>query len=328
MKYYYKPECDLSTKSFLVTGGAGFIGSNLAHFLVLNGAKKVKVLDDLSTGSIENLKQLLSNPFFEFIKGSITNYDDCINASTGVDIVFHQAALGSVPRSINDPIATNNVNISGFLNMLNASKNANVNRFVFASSSSVYGDDISMPKVENITGSLLSPYAVTKKANELYADVFYKVYGLESIGLRYFNVFGPMQNIKGPYAAVIPLFIIDLLNKRSPNIFGDGSTTRDFTYIENVIQANILAAFTSESEAINKVYNIGYGKTTSLNTLFETISKEINSSIKPNYLPQRKGDIKDSLANIDLAKRHLQYEPEIDINKGIKLTVEWYKTQI
>lgn len=325
MNYTYKPEFDITKSSFLITGGAGFIGSNIVEFLLLNNAKKVRVLDNLSTGYKSNIEQFLSNPAFEFLKGDIVNVQDCENAVHGIDFILHQAALGSVPRSINDPAATNAVNISGFLNMLIAAKNNKVKRFVYASSSSVYGDDKTMPKVEDITGNLLSPYAVTKKANELYADVFYKTYDLEVIGLRYFNVFGPRQNINGPYAAVIPIFITELLNGRSPSIFGDGTTTRDFTFIENVIQANLVAAFTENKQAINQVFNIAYGGTTSLNTLFSTIANKLHSDLKPEYKPERKGDIKDSFANIDKAKKLLGYEPTVEIGKGLELTVDWYK---
>lgn len=325
MKYNYKPDFDITKSNFLVTGGAGFIGSNLVEFLLQNNAQKVRVLDDLSTGYMINIDPFLSNPAFEFIKGSIVNIEDCEQAVKGIDIVLHQAALGSVPRSINDPVATNAVNVCGFLNMLNAAKNNQVKRFVFASSSSVYGDDKTMPKVESITGSLLSPYAVTKKTNELYADVFYKTYGLETIGLRYFNVFGQRQNINGPYAAVIPIFITELLKGKSPVIFGNGSTTRDFTYIENVIQANILAAFTTNEFAVNQIFNVAYGGTTSLNTLFNTIAEKLNTSLKPDYKPERKGDIRDSFANIDKAKNLLSYKPTVDISQGLELTVDWYK---
>ena len=319
MQYNYKPNFDITKSNFLITGGAGFIGSNLVDFLLQNNAQKVRVLDDLSTGYLANIEPYLNNPAFEFIKGSIVNPEDCELAVQGINIVLHQAALGSVPRSINDPAATNAVNVSGFLNMLNAAKNNKIQRFVYASSSSVYGDDKTMPKVENITGGLLSPYAVTKKTNELYADVFYKTYGLETIGLRYFNVFGPRQNVNGPYAAVIPIFITELLNKRSPAIFGDGTTTRDFTFIENVIQANLVAAFTENKNAINQVFNIAYGGTTSLNTLFNTIANKLNSVLNPIYKPERKGDIKDSFANIDKAKNLLGYAPTVEIGNGLEL---------
>lgn len=325
--FTFKLDSDIKNKSFLVTGGAGFIGSNLVNFLLKNNAKKVTVLDNFSTGYNENIEEFSDNPSFSLISGDITLFEDCNKATKDIDIVLHQAALGSVPRSIKDPITTNKNNIDGFLNMLHASVGNGVKRFVYASSSSVYGNDVTMPKKEDVTGALLSPYAVTKKANELYADVFYKTYGLEVIGLRYFNVFGPKQNINGPYAAVIPIFINELLNKRAPSIFGDGSTTRDFTYIENVIQANLLAALTENKEAINQVYNVAYGGTTSLNKLFEIIAENLNTEMRPQYHGERKGDIKDSFADISKAKNLLHYEPKIDIMEGLKITVEWYKNQ-
>ncbi len=328
MNFKYKPNFDITASSILITGGAGFIGSNIVDFLLQNNVKKVRVLDNLSTGYFSNINMHISNPAFEFMEGDIVNATDCEKAVQGMDIVLHQAALGSVPRSINNPAATNAVNVSGFLNMLTAAKDNRVKRFVYASSSSVYGNDKTMPKVEAITGDLLSPYAVTKKTNELYADVFYKTYGLEVIGLRYFNVFGPRQNVKGPYAAVIPIFITELLNNKAPSIFGDGTTTRDFTFIENVIQANLVAAFTTNKDAINQVFNIAYGGTTSLNTLFISIANNLQSAIKPNYQPERKGDIKDSFANIDKAKLLLNYKPTVEIEQGLALTVDWYKTNL
>lgn len=325
MKYKYKPTHNFSQKTFLVTGGAGFIGANLVEFLLHNRAGKVRVLDNLSTGYKSNLETFFADPAFEFIEGDITNYEDCLKATQGVDIVLHQAALGSVPRSIENPIATNAVNAGGFVNILFASHKNNVKRLVYASSSSVYGDDKTMPKVEEKTGNLLSPYAVSKKTNELYADVFYKTYGLEIIGLRYFNVFGPKQNINGPYAAVIPIFISKLLNNEAPTIFGNGETTRDFTFIENVIQANIVAGLTDNKEALNKVYNIAYGGTTSLNELYRLIAEKLNSNITPNYASERKGDIKDSFANISKAKDLLGFQPTVDLKEGVSKTVDWYK---
>jgi len=327
IKFTYTPSADISGSTFLVTGGAGFIGSNLVDFLLQNKASKVRVLDNLSTGYELNLEPFKNNPAFEFVKGDIVNAADCEAACEGMHYVLHQAALGSVPRSINDPLATNMTNVTGFLNMLNAARLNGVKRFVYASSSSVYGDDKTMPKVESITGSLLSPYAVSKKTNELYAEVFYKTYGLEVIGLRYFNVFGPRQNVNGPYAAVIPIFITQLLKGNAPSIFGDGSTTRDFTFIENVIQANLLAALTPNKEAVSKVFNIAYGGTTSLNTLFDGIARKLGSTLRPDYKPERKGDIKDSFANIEKAKNLLGYAPTIDIEKGLELTVSWYRQQ-
>lgn len=328
MDYNFKTDFNFKETTILITGGAGFIGSNLAEYFVLNGAKLVRVLDNLSSGYMSNINHLQKYTNFEFIKGDITIYEDCLIATKNVDIVLHQAALGSVPRSIKDPIASNLANVTGFLNMLYACVQQNVKRFVYASSSSVYGDDKTMPKVESITGGLLSPYAVTKKTNELYANVFYKTYGLQTIGLRYFNVFGPKQNINGPYAAVIPIFVTHLIKNESPTIFGDGTTTRDFTFIENVIQANVLAANTEENEAFGNIFNIAYGGTTALNTLFELIAQELQSDIKVTYAPERKGDIKDSFANIDKAKSLLQFSPKVDIKTGLKKTVQYYKQQL
>ncbi|MDI1355070.1 MAG: SDR family oxidoreductase [bacterium] len=324
MKFKYQLPEKIDHLSFLITGGAGFIGSNLIDFLLQNKAKRVRVLDNLSTGFEENIKEFISYSNFEFFNGDITIFDDCLNACEGIDIVFHEAALGSVPRSIVNPMATNNVNISGFVNMLFAANKHKVKRFVYASSSSVYGDDKNMPKQENLTGNLLSPYAVTKKANELYADIFARTYGMEVIGLRYFNVFGPKQNIVGPYAAVIPIFITQIIKKESPTIFGTGQTTRDFTFVEDIIQANILAGLTENEKALNQVYNVAYGSTTSLNNLFEYISERLGSKIKPIYSEERKGDIRDSFADINKAKSLLGYLPTTPITDGVKITVDWY----
>lgn len=318
---------DLSKYRFLVTGGAGFIGSNLAEYLLDNGASFVRVLDDLSTGYEENISELKGRKGFEFQKGDIRNYKDCLAACTGIDIVLHQAALGSVPRSINDPISSNAVNVDGFVNMLYAAKENKVKRFIYASSSSVYGDDTNMPKVEDKTGNLLSPYAVTKYTNELYAKNFSRVYGIQTIGMRYFNVFGPKQNIQGPYAAVIPIFITKLLNNESPGIYGDGNNTRDFTFIANVIKANICAAFADVKEDA-LVMNVAYGGTTSVNELFEEIAAILKSPIKATHLPERKGDIKDSFANIDRAKKLIGYSSVIDLKTGLQITVDWYKKQL
>jgi len=325
MEYNFKTDFNFSDSTVLITGGAGFIGSNLAEYFVLNKIKHVKVLDNLSTGYLSNIEHLQAHSNFEFIKGDISKFEDCLKATKDVDCVLHQAALGSVPRSINDPVATNLANVTGFLNMLHACVQNKVKRFVYASSSSVYGDDKTMPKLEDVTGNLLSPYAVTKKTNELYANVFYKTYGLQTIGLRYFNVFGPKQNIAGPYAAVIPIFITALINKKSPTIFGDGTTTRDFTFIENVIQANVLAANTINNKAFGSVFNIAYGGTTALITLFDYIAEELNSDIKVTFAPERKGDIKDSFANIEKAKTVLNFSPKVDIKEGLKRTVTFYK---
>ncbi|MCD6017956.1 MAG: hypothetical protein K0S53_1077 [Bacteroidetes bacterium] len=318
----------INGKQFLVTGGAGFIGSHLVAYLLNNGAKEVRVLDNLSTGFKENINEFESNPAFKFIEGDISNYDTCLNACRGIDGLFHNAALGSVSRSMADPMATNLANVSGFVNMLFAAKNQQVKRVIYASSSSVYGDDKSTEKQEHITGNLLSPYAVSKKTDELYADVFSRTYDMEIIGLRYFNVYGPKQNPNGQYAAVIPIFISSLLKDIQPSIFGDGSTSRDFTFINNVVYANVLAFATQNKEAVNQVYNVAYGASTSLNELFQLIKTNLNSTITPDYKPERKGDIKNSLANIDKAKRLLEYSPLVNLEEGLRLTMEWYKENL
>ncbi len=323
------PKIDsVKDKQFLVTGGAGFIGSNLVSYLLDNGAKQVRVLDNLSTGNKDNLKEHESNTAFQFILGDITDYHTCFEACKDIDGVFHNAALGSVSRSMQDPMATNQANVSGFVNVLFAAKNQGVKRVVYASSSSVYGDDKSIEKQEHITGNLLSPYAVSKKTDELYADVFSKSYDMEIIGLRYFNVFGPKQNPNGAYAAVIPIFISNLLKGNVPSIFGDGSTSRDFTFINNVVYANVLAFSTNNPQALNQVYNVAYGASTSLNKLFELIKMGLNSTLVPEYKAERKGDIKNSLANINKSKNLLNYEPLVDLETGLKLTIDWYKQHL
>lgn len=318
----------IQDKRFLVTGGAGFIGSHLTTYLLNNGAKEVRVLDNLSTGFKSNLSEHESNAAFTFIKGDITDYDTCFIACENIDGIFHNAALGSVSRSMQDPMSTNQANVSGFVNVLFAAKNQGVKRVVYASSSSVYGDDKSTEKQEHITGNLLSPYAVSKKTDELYADVFGRSYDMKIIGLRYFNVFGPKQNPNGAYAAVIPIFISNLLKGNTPSIFGDGTTSRDFTFINNVVYANLLAFSTSNSEAVNQTYNVAYGASTSLNQLFDLIKTNLNSTVSPDYKPERKGDIKNSLANISKAKNLLGYEPLVNLKDGMKLTIDWYKNNI
>ena len=317
---------DLSKYHFLVTGGAGFVGSHLVEYLLAHGAGRVRVLDNLSTGFMENLDALANHPHFEFIKGDIRHPDTCRQACAGMDIVFHEAALGSVPRSIHDPLTTNAVNIDGFLNMLVAAQENQVQRFVYAASSSTYGDSPQLPKVEENIGNPLSPYAVTKLVNELYASVFYKQYGLQTIGLRYFNIFGPRQSPQGEYAAVIPLFIEALLNDKAPAIFGDGETTRDFTYIENAVQANLRAAFADE-RAVNQVFNVAVGESTSLNRMFEILAQAANSQIKPVYKSERAGDIRNSLADISKAKQLLGYQPAVRIEEGLTTTLSWFKTR-
>jgi len=313
----------------LVTGGAGFIGSNLCEEL-LEASQEIVCLDNFSTGKFENIRHLLENKNFHLIVGDIRNLDDCRRAMEGVEYVLHEAALGSVPRSIKDPITTNEVNIAGFLNMLVAARDAKVKRFIYAASSSTYGDSESLPKVEEIIGKPLSPYAVTKYVNELYADVFSKTYGMECIGLRYFNVFGRRQDPDGAYAAVIPLFIKKLIRHESPVINGDGEYSRDFTYIKNVIQMNLLAMSTQNPEALNTVYNTAFGERTTLNQLAAYL-KEYLSEYDPEIAnveilhgSNRLGDIPHSLASIEKAKRLLNYNPRYSLQQGLKEAIHWY----
>lgn len=316
-------------EAVLVTGGAGFIGSNLCEALLEQGYKVV-CLDNFATGKKENIQHLLTNPDFELIVGDIRNLDDCHTAVIGIDFVLHEAALGSVPRSINDPITTNDVNSTGFLNMLVAARDANVKRFIYAASSSTYGDSETVPKVEDKIGKPLSPYAITKYVNELYADIFSSTYGLECIGLRYFNVFGRKQDPNGAYAAVIPKFVIQLMNYESPTINGDGNYSRDFTYIDNVIQMNMLAMCTQNPEAVNTVFNTAFGESTTLNELVANLKEFLSvydpkiTSIPIIYGPIRAGDIPHSLASIDKAKKMLGYQPGFSIKNGLKEAVKWY----
>jgi len=319
---------DLTEKKVLVTGGAGFIGSNLCEVL-LEKKNTVICLDNFATGKRENLTELLKNPNFTFIEGDIRNLEDCIKATTGVDYVLHQAALGSVPRSIKDPITSNDVNVGGFLNMLVACRDNGVRRFVYAASSSTYGDSKSMPKVEDVIGKPLSPYAVTKFVNELYADVFSKTYGLETIGLRYFNVFGRKQDPNGAYAAVIPKFVSQLMAGESPTINGDGNYSRDFTYIDNVIQANLLS-LVADKKAINTIYNVAFGDRNTLNDLMGYL-KEYLSAFSPKIAeiavehgPNRAGDIPHSHASVAKAKEFLKYDPQFSLQQGLKEAVKWY----
>ena len=320
---------ELSNKKILVTGGAGFIGSNLCEAL-LEKRNKVVCLDNFSTGKIENLEKLSKETNFTLIEGDIRKLDDCLKATKDIDFVLHQAALGSVPRSIKDPITSNDVNVSGFLNMLIAARDNGVKRFVFAASSSTYGDSESMPKVEDIIGKPLSPYAITKYVNELYADIFSKTYGLETIGLRYFNVFGRKQDPNGAYAAVIPKFVSQLMNGDSPVINGDGNYSRDFTYIDNVIQANLLSLVTTNEKAINTVYNVAYGGRNTLNDLMGYLKDYLSkfdakiSNIEVIYGPNRAGDIPHSHASIDKAKENLNYNPQFNLQQGLKEAVKWY----
>jgi UDP-N-acetylglucosamine 4-epimerase len=322
-KYHHK---DISKATFLITGGAGFIGSNLVAYLLKFGAGKVKVLDNLSNGYYANIEKYIALDNFEFIEGDIRDLQTCKDALVGVDYVSHQAALGSVPRSINDPINSNSVNIDGFLNMLVAVKdNANIKRFVYAASSSTYGDSPNLPKVEGFEGNPLSPYAVTKLVNELYADVFSRVYNLHTIGLRYFNIFGPNQNPDNPYAAVIPIFCKAYINGEAPNINGDCITSRDFTFVENAIQANIKAMLFEGLEK-HEVMNVACGDQISLNDMIELLKKISGKEINAIYLPERAGDVKHSKASIDKIKAVLNYHPEYRFQEGLEIVYEWYKT--
>jgi UDP-N-acetylglucosamine 4-epimerase len=322
-------------KTWLVTGVAGFIGSNLAEFLLKHN-QKVVGLDNFSTGHQHNLDDIKENVSqtqwknFSFTEGDIKDYETCATITKDVDIILHQAALGSVPRSIDDPVTSNLSNVTGFLNMLTAAKNNGVKRFVYASSSSVYGDSKELPKVEERTGNLLSPYAVTKYANELYAGVFHKVYGFESIGLRYFNVFGKRQDPNGAYAAVIPKWVSALIHKEDVYINGDGETSRDFTYIANVIQSNILAGTTTNEKAFGEVFNAGIGGRLTLNDLYNTINKELKENLESFttqdaiYRDFRAGDIRHSNANIDKLKNVIGYEPTHDTDRGLQESIKWY----
>ena len=321
-------DIDLSGKKILVTGGAGFIGSNLCEVLLAK-ENAVVCLDNFSTGKRENILSFLENPNFTLIEGDVRNIETCLKASLNVDFVLHQAALGSVPRSIKDPVTSNEVNVGGFLNMLVAAKENKVKRFVYAASSSTYGDSDSLPKVESVIGKPLSPYAITKYVNELYADVFSKTYGVETIGLRYFNVFGKRQDANGAYAAVIPKFINQLLKLESPIINGDGLHSRDFTYIDNIIQINLLS-LVADKNAINTVYNAAFGDRNSLNDLVSYLKEflsEYNSEIKNIDVihgPNRLGDIPHSHAEIKKAKEFLNYNPKYSLKEGLKESIKWY----
>ena len=313
----------------LVTGGAGFIGSNLCESLLADG-HEVRCLDNFATGHFHNIQDLMSNSRFELQVGDIRDLATCHKAVEGMEYVLHEAALGSVPRSINDPITTNQVNIDGFLNMLVASRDAGIKRFIYAASSSTYGDSENLPKVEDVIGKPLSPYAITKYVNELYADVFHKTYGLNTIGLRYFNVFGRRQDPKGAYAAVIPKFVIQLMHHESPVINGDGTYSRDFTYIDNVILMNKLALTTENEAAINQVYNTAFGDRTNLNQLTQLLKEYLGEfdpeikNVQVKHGPVRAGDIPHSLASVDKAKKLLGYNPQYDIKAGLKEAVKWY----
>jgi UDP-N-acetylglucosamine 4-epimerase len=319
----------MESKKLLITGVAGFIGSNLADYFVKQGYYVVG-LDNFSTGKWENIAHLSHHPNFSFVEGDIRNFETCNTAVKGCDYVLHQAALGSVPRSINDPITSNDVNINGFLNMITAARDEKVTRFIFAASSSTYGDSEALPKVEDIIGKPLSPYAITKYVNELYADVFSKTYGIETIGLRYFNVFGRKQDPNGAYAAAIPKFVLQFMRYESPVINGDGNFSRDFTYIDNVIHMNELAINTLNKNAVNQIYNTAYGDRTTLNDLVKTIQKELSvldpkiADVKIIHGPNRVGDIPHSLASIEKAKNLLNYAPKFDLEAGLKEAIQWY----
>ncbi len=319
----------LKDKTVLVTGAAGFIGSNLCEYLVSNEVKVV-ALDNFATGHYHNIRHLLDNQYFNFIEGDIRDLETCQKACKGVDFVLHQAALGSVPRSIEDPITTNQANIDGFLNMLVASRDQGVKRFVYAASSSTYGDSKSLPKVEDVIGNPLSPYAITKYVNELYAKNFKLTYDLDTVGLRYFNVFGRKQDPKGAYAAVIPKFVIQLMKHESPTINGDGTYSRDFTYIDNVIQMNVLAITTDNENALNQVYNTAVGDRTTIKDMAELLKEYLSAydskiaDIEIKHGPNRKGDVPHSLASIAKAKDLLGYKPTHEFEAGLKEAVDWY----
>jgi len=310
----------------LVTGGAGFIGSNLVHALMNDDRiSSVKVLDNLETGRFSNISVFKNHSKFEFIEGDIRSYAICAGAAEGIDLISHQAALGSVPRSVKDPVTTHEVNATGTLNIFNAARENNIKRVVYAASSSTYGDHPGLPKVEDKIGSPISPYGVTKLVNELYAKVFAELYDMEFIGLRYFNVYGPHQNPAGPYAAVIPLFIKSMLDDKSPLINGPGDSSRDFTFVEDVVQANLLAMFTKNPSSVNQVYNIAKGEQTTLNELVEILKKISGKDIQAMHGPERNGDIKHSLADVSKAKKLLGYDPSTSPMDGLRKTFDWYK---
>ncbi len=316
---------DLSDSNFLITGGAGFIGGHIAEYLLKNGAKKVRVLDNLVNGFQTNLDILRQYDGFEFIEGDIRNAGTCQQVCEGIDYVSHQAALGSVPRSIKEPAYFTEVNIGGFANMLKAAVDNNIKQFVYASSSSVYGDEPTLPKMENRIGNCLSPYAATKKTNELYAQVFADVYGIKVLGFRYFNIFGPRQDPDGAYAAVIPLFVKGIMKKLPVYINGDGEQTRDFTFVDNAVQVNIKGMLTDNFEATNKVYNVAVGENFTVNYLYNACKENLNSSFEATYREPRGGDIRNSLADISLAKNLLGYQPTKKFEDGLTETIEFFK---
>lgn len=315
----------LSEHRFLVTGGAGFIGSHIALYLLQHGAKQVRVLDNMVNGFEHNLDLMRGYSAFEFIQGDIRNADVCQAACSGIDYVSHQAALGSVPRSIKEPIYFNEVNVGGFVNMLKAVHDQGVQQFVYASSSSVYGDEPTLPKQEDRVGNLLSPYAATKKMNEQYADIFARVYGLNLMGFRYFNIFGPRQDPDGPYAAVIPLFVKGILNQTPVYINGDGEQTRDFTFVDNAVQINVRGMLSKNPDALNQVYNVAVGENYSVNYLFNAVRSRLGSDFEATYREPRAGDIRDSLANISRAKTLLGYQPTQRFEEGLGVTIDYFR---
>jgi len=316
---------DISNSNFLITGGAGFIGSHITEYLLKNGAAKVRVFDNLVNGFESNLGVLRSYPAFEFVEGDIRNADACLEACEGIDYVSHQAALGSVPRSIKEPVYFTEVNVGGFANMLKAAVDQKVKQFVYASSSSVYGDEPTLPKKEERIGNCLSPYAATKKTNELYAQVFADVYGMKLMGFRYFNIFGPRQDPDGPYAAVIPLFVKGIMNKTPVYINGDGGQTRDFTFVENAVQVNIKGMLTDNPGAFKKVYNVAVGERFTVNQLYKACQEYLQSDHAATYREPRAGDIRDSLADISLAEKELGYKPTKKFEDGLKETVAFFQ---
>lgn len=316
---------NLEDKSFLVTGGAGFIGSHIAEYLLKHGAGKVRVLDNMVNGFDKNLSILRQFNHFEFIEGDIRNAEVCLQACEGIDYISHQAALGSVPRSMKEPTYFSEVNITGFVNMMKAASDQQVKQLVYASSSSVYGDEPTLPKLESRIGNALSPYAVTKRTNELYGDVFAKAYGLKNMGFRYFNIFGPRQDPDGPYAAVIPLFVKGILKRTPVYINGDGEQTRDFTFVDNAVQINVKGMLTENPDAINQVYNVAVGEKFSVNYLYEACKKQLESDWEATYREPRAGDIRNSLADISKAQQLLDYKPTRRFEEGLMETIEFFK---
>jgi UDP-N-acetylglucosamine 4-epimerase len=324
MSHIYHKQ-DLKQYSFLVTGGAGFIGSNIVKYLVYNNAGKIRIVDNLSNGYKYNIEEFLHLSNVEFIEADLTDITICEKVVKDIDFISHQAALGSVPRSIVNPIATHNANVNAFINLMVAAKEAGVKRFVYASSSSVYGDSKTLPKVEDKIGNALSPYAVSKRVDELYAEVFYKTYNFPTIGLRYFNIYGPNQSPEGAYAAAIPLFMKALLRNQSPIIFGDGLQTRDFTYVENAVQANIKAMLCNDTSAYGQIFNIACGERTSILDMFNILKKYTGANVEPIFKEERKGDVRDSLADISKAQKLLGYQPKVFFDEGLKNTLQWFQ---